>query len=516
MMIKLNIDGKELIAGSGMSILQAAQAAGIEIPSMCSVNEPGHSASCMVCLVKDSTSGRLIPSCSVRVSDGMKIITNDEEVIEARKMALELLLSDHTGDCEAPCHTSCPAHMNIPEMNRLLAVGKISEALSLIRKDIVLPSVLGRICPAPCEGACRRKTIDDPVNICLLKRYAGDHGEWMPSVNELLPGDKKVAVIGAGPAGLAAAFYIRQKGFQSVVFDKNDQPGGALMYAVSDEKLDKGILQKEIEDIKKSGVEFRQHSEIDTQKFRQLCLEYQAVVIATGDFVPELAEWGLNHEENRILAEKKTYRTNTAGVFAIGNVNRSSRLAIRSLAQGKEVAFSVTQYLKGQPVTGEPEKFNSHFGKLVQEEFAEYLKESLNADQHNAAKDKKRGLSAEEIQKEAGRCMHCDCRKLTDCRLRDYSGLYDARQKRFTGEERKPVRKNVQHELLVYEPEKCIKCGICVTLTAKYGEEFGVTYIGRGFDVEIGIPFNEGLDAGLKKTATLIAEACPTGALALK
>ena len=93
---------------------------------------------------------------------------------EARKTALELLLSEHVGDCEAPCQITCPAHMDIPLMNRLLARGKFAEALQVVKKDIALPSVLGRICPAPCEGACRRRSVDEAVSICLLKRFAGD------------------------------------------------------------------------------------------------------------------------------------------------------------------------------------------------------------------------------------------------------------------------------------------------------------------------------------------------------
>jgi NADH dehydrogenase/NADH:ubiquinone oxidoreductase subunit G len=94
--------------------------------------------------------------------------------------------------------------------------------------------------------------------------------------------------------------------------------------------------------------------------------------------------------------------------------------------------------------------------------------------------------------------------------------MYQASQKRFIYQERRPVKKHVQHDTVVYEPEKCIKCGICVRMTAKYGEKLGLTFIGRGFDVRVGIPFNEELDRSLEKTARKVAEACPTGALSLK
>ncbi|HNX80248.1 MAG TPA: hypothetical protein PKJ24_10190, partial [Prolixibacteraceae bacterium] len=178
----------------------------------------------------------------------------------------------------------------------------------------------------------------------------------------------------------------------------------------------------------------------------------------------------------------------------------------------KEVAYSVWQFLNGQKVIGEPRQFNSRFGRLHQTEFAEYLKESLSRSriypEITAA-----GFSPEEAVREAERCLHCDCRAADDCLLRDYSSMYQADQKRFQSSPRRAMTKHFQTNGIVYEPGKCIKCGICVRLTAKYREKFGLTYIGRGFDIRIGIPFNESLDAALADTAALVAERCPTGAL---
>jgi predicted molibdopterin-dependent oxidoreductase YjgC len=185
------------------------------------------------------------------------------------------------------------------------------------------------------------------------------------------------------------------------------------------------------------------------------------------------------------------------------------------LGQGKETAFSIEQLLNGKPVKGEVRLFNSRFGKLMQEEFAEYLKEATG-EKRKQPQQENGCFSQEEVRQEAARCLHCDCRKLYDCRLRDFSDMYQASQKRFIYQERKPVKKFFQHDAVVYEPEKCIKCGICVRMTAKYGEELGLTFIGRGFDVRVGIPFNEELGKSLVKTARKVAEACPTGALALK
>ncbi|NJK87628.1 MAG: NAD(P)-binding protein, partial [Bacteroidales bacterium] len=253
-MVKININGTELTVENELTIYEEARRIGIEIPVMCYNRESGHFASCMVCVVKDAQSGKMIPSCSVRVAEGMSIVTDDNEIHEARRTALELLLSEHTGDCEAPCQIACPAHMNIPLMNRLLAQGKVNEALDVVGKDIAFPSVLGRICSAPCEGACRRKSIDHPVEICLLKRFAGDHGHWKPE--PLTLNGKKVAVIGGGPAGLAAAFYLQMKGIQTIVYDRNTEPGGALMFVLPEEQLEKSVVRREIDRIKETGVKF--------------------------------------------------------------------------------------------------------------------------------------------------------------------------------------------------------------------------------------------------------------------
>src|SRR5659263_188162 len=128
MKIKLTINALEVEVRKGSTILEAAAEAGFEIPTMCNNGEVEHFSSCMVCLVKDIKSGSFMPSCATRVQEGMNILTDDAELTEARKTALELLLSEHVGDCEAPCRIACPAFMDIPLMNRLIAAGKMDEA----------------------------------------------------------------------------------------------------------------------------------------------------------------------------------------------------------------------------------------------------------------------------------------------------------------------------------------------------------------------------------------------------
>lgn len=513
-MVKLKINNVEIEVAPGTSVMKAAQQVGVDIPNMCWHEELEHFTSCMVCMVKDAKNGRLYPSCSVKATDGMEVITDDAEVHESRKTALELLLSEHVGDCEAPCQIACPAHMNIPQMNRLIAAGKLDEAVAVVKKDIALPAVLGRICPAPCEGACHRKTVDEPVSICLLKRIAGDEGNTEPVVAPST--GKKVAVIGAGPAGLAAAYYLQLKGIQIVLFDKNEKAGGQLRTEIDDEKLPKTVLDKEIESILKTGVEFRGGKEINVEVFEGLKTNFDAVVLAIGTLTEGTDNFGLKAGPKGLIVDRNTYQTSELKVFAVGNVLRSSRLAVRSVGQGKEVAFSVLQFLAGQEIKGEPRLFNSRFGKLVSDEFAEYLKESVSDKRIWPKAGANSGFTKEEAMAEAARCLHCDCRAIDNCKLRNYSDEYQANQKHFGGSERSNIKKQLNHGSVVYEVRKCIKCGICVRLTEKYQEKFGFTYIGRGFDVEIGVPFSEELDKGLTITAEKVAKACPTGAISLK
>lgn len=510
-MIKLKINDIILEVPEGSSLLAAAAQLGQQIPTMCHNGELDHFTSCMICMVKDTTSGKLLPACSARVQEGMEIITDDPEILESRKIALELLLSEHAGDCEAPCRVSCPAFMDIPLMNRLIASGQFQQALEVVMKDIALPGVLGRICPAPCEGACKRKPIDEAVSICLLKRFTADQAEGYPEVALSPPTGKKVAIIGAGPAGLSAAYYLQIKGVNATIFDANTIPGGALQYEISDKLLDKKVLAYEAEHIFRTGVTLVPGKKIDKKQFEKLRKEFDAVVIATGNYHPEMDDWGLENNGKQVKVDKGSYMTNLERVFAIGNVNRPVKLAIRSAAQGKEVALAIEQMFEGKQVVGETPTFNSTLGRLMEVEFSEYLKEGSNDSRMEP--DGQSGFNAEKAQKEAARCLHCDCRKAENCNLRDYAHEYGSDKKRFTYTQRKPLKKIIQQGVIVYEPGKCIKCGICVRLTAKHQEEFGFNFIGRGFDVEIGVPFNRDLGSALAKTASMVADACPTGAL---
>jgi len=532
-MPKLIIDNREVEIDNGATILDAANKLGIEIPTMCFLKGYKPSTSCMVCVVKVAGWDNLVPACGTIAEDNMRVGSNSEEVCQARKAALELLLSDHVGDCMGPCQMTCPANMNIPLMIRQIASGKLSEATATVKKDIALPAVLGRICPAPCERACRRAVYDEAVSICLLKRYVADVDLQLP--DPYLPAckplqNKRVAIVGAGPTGLAAAYYLRQQGYGCTIFDEREKPGGMLQYAVPEEELPRNVLDKEISLIEKLGVEFQGRTRVGTTlSTNDLRRDFDALFVAVGKLSPGDASWlGLETDKSGIVINAKTYETSLPGVFAGGDAvwhglparvhgqdgRATGGLAVRAVADGKEAAVSIGQFLSGQTVTGAAKPFNTRIGKLKNGEIETFMSHVSKA-ARVIPSQKNGGFTDTQARQEAARCLHCDCRKAESCKLRQYAQDYEARPSRYKGERRSFIQ-HFQHPDVIYEPGKCINCGLCIQITAEASEELGLTFVGRGFDVQVAVPFDRSMAEALKHAANRCVAACPTGALAFK
>jgi predicted molibdopterin-dependent oxidoreductase YjgC len=170
-MVKIRIDNIIYEAKEGETILEVAEREGVTIPTLCHKNGLPHYSSCMVCMVKDNKSNGYIPSCSALVQTGMDIDVSGADVLSLRKKAVELLLSEHRAECEAPCRIVCPAGLNVPVMNRLLADGKIDAAIKLSSGESGSNESPCLNCPAYCENACRRKKIDVSVSIRNLQLF---------------------------------------------------------------------------------------------------------------------------------------------------------------------------------------------------------------------------------------------------------------------------------------------------------------------------------------------------------
>ncbi|MBT3296598.1 MAG: hypothetical protein HN919_21675 [Verrucomicrobia bacterium] len=346
--ISLSVDGRAVSIAAGCTVLDAARELGIDIPTLCFLKGSAPFTSCMVCMVADDVTGKLLPACSSLAQEGMQIVTTTDHVREARQRALELLLSEHVGDCEGPCRCVCPVKMDIPRLLRAVGRGDWPEARGIV--DQAQPHcVLEQDCKAPCERVCRRNQIDTHVSIRAVVRAVAAMDVEGDAALAVAPFERNVSVIGKLQDGEKAALMNDASTAAPV---KSADPGGAL--------------------------------------------------------------------------------------------------------------------------------------------------------------------SPDEARQEAARCMHCDCRKAHDCALRSCAEAYEASQRHYGTRGRHPFEQIAQHADILYEPGKCIRCGICIRIAEREAEPLGLTFIGRGFDLRIGVPFEQSLADGLRTVARACAEACPTGALCVR
>lgn len=226
------IDGRPVEAREGETILQAATNAGIEIPAMCADPRIKPTGDCGLCTILVAGQDGPVKACMTAVAEGQKIGTETEELNAQRKQTLNCYLSDHNAYCQPPCTAACPAGIDIAGYIDLILQKDYVGSTALIKQMLPLPGVLGRVCPRPCEDPCRRVQIDGhPVAICALKRFAADQAAaaGLPTQPEPKPSSgKRVAVVGAGPAGLSAAYYLALEGHKVTLLEAAAKAGGML------------------------------------------------------------------------------------------------------------------------------------------------------------------------------------------------------------------------------------------------------------------------------------------------
>lgn len=285
--LRININGRELCGHGDQTILDVATANNIYIPTLCFSGDLEIYASCGLCLVEVKGMPRLLRACATKITDGMVIQTENEKIEKARRLALELILSDHDGDCRAPCVMACPANCDAQGYAALVANGDYKGALKLIKEFMPFPSSIGRVCPAPCEEKCRRNLMEGPVSIRYFKRLVGDldMASDDPYVPEVAPETgKKIAVVGSGPAGLTAAFFLRRRGHAVTVFESLPEMGGMLRYGIPEYRLPKKVLDAEIQQILDLGVEAKTNVQLGEDFTIDYLFKsgYDAVYLAIG------------------------------------------------------------------------------------------------------------------------------------------------------------------------------------------------------------------------------------------
>lgn len=423
--IALNIDGKNVKARQGQTILEAARSLGIYIPSLCyypDLKPLPHvmpDEACQLCVVE--ANGNVVLSCVTPVSGRMIVKTQTPKVQELRQKKLLAILARQPTDicfekkeCELrkaidynglkdrpvhiprslpplednpffardsnfcilcnrclrvcdeirglgviepafPCYKACPAGIDIPRYIRLIARGRPSASLAVIREKVPFPAVLGRVCAAPCQEECRRGLdVDKALHIRMLKRFAADNGDdsWKKQAKFLPLTGKSIAVVGAGPAGLTCAYYLAKLGHKVTVFEALPEPGGMMRVGIPEYRLPRDILRSEIQEIEKVGVEIRLNTRVESldSLFKQ---GYQAVFLAIG--AHKEMKLGVEGEDlrgvigcveflRRFNLGEKAKVGNKVGVIGGGNVAiDSARAALRLDAKRVTIFYRRTK-----------------------------------------------------------------------------------------------------------------------------------------------------------------------------
>ena len=393
--MKLIINQQPLECEGDLSLMEACGRLGIDIPALCYREGLDHFTSCMMCVVKDKKTGRTLPSCSARALDGMEIETHSDDIRAFRKSTLELLLSEHLGDCEAPCQRLCGVHNEVPQIIRDIMAGQMETAVAHLRSDMALPSVLERFCNAPCEKGCRRGLVDESVSIRALMRHAAD---WdlkneQPYVPPRAPSSgKSVAIIGAGMTGLSTAYYLALLGHASVVFEREPRVLNRLRVEHGPDLLPDWVVEGELRSLHRLGVQIRTGVRIGSDlslnqpqapshplpigwgegrgegllscagssspakqglasspSLKDLRAQFAAVVVACGTVpVEELEALGVPGSAKGVTADARTFMTKLEGVFSAGNAVKRDLPILKSVQQAKAMAACVSQALNGK------------------------------------------------------------------------------------------------------------------------------------------------------------------------
>jgi NADPH-dependent glutamate synthase beta chain and related oxidoreductases len=403
--MKINIDGKEIEAKEGQSVLDAALEAGIFIPHLCSHPDLEAKGGCRLCSIEIEGTKGPVPACKTMAEPGMQVSVHGEKAEKVRKTAMELILATHPADCTGcpkygkcelqsmyqymgvgaerwrkksrsvanddsnplishlftrcircgrciracqdlrgvkvldyirtdagiragipegkslreagcrfcgacievcptgsimdqvkimkedrsyaenivPCRSACPARIDIPRYVRYIRQGEFDKAAAVTREKVPFPETLGSICNHACEAECKRNELGAPISVCKLKRAAAvnDSGAWKANIRQDAPTGKKAAIIGAGPGGLTAAYYLAKKGHQVTVFEKNEKAGGQCRYGIPAYRLPDEILDREIGTILETGVELKTSVKAGTPE-ELLKQGFDTVLVAVG------------------------------------------------------------------------------------------------------------------------------------------------------------------------------------------------------------------------------------------
>ncbi len=273
-----------------------------------------------------------------------------------------------------PCRAGCPAGIDIPRYVRFIAQQKYDEALTVIREKVPFPAVLGYVCFHPCESVCRRGSVSEPVSICRLKRFAAEHSSMQnDAAVAVAKTGKKVAIVGSGPAGLTAAYYLQMKGHSVTVFEAAAEPGGMLLQSIPRFRVPREVVRREIDRILARGIELRTNTPVGPASGLSLAglqSEYDAVFLAVGAGLSKKIRlegsdhtgvlWGLDFLREVNLGSWPG--TALGRVVVIGGGNVAMDVALTALRLGAtELQVACLESREEMPA------FDSEIGQLLEE-----------------------------------------------------------------------------------------------------------------------------------------------------
>ncbi len=287
--------------------------------------------------------------------EGMSVYTRTPDLEQFRKYRLKELLEDHQADCNAPCHRACPAGVDIQAYLKQVSVGNFKAAYDIILANNPLPAICGRVCPHPCEAACRRSLVDVSVAINPVKRFVADFAEQNTPVYPVpSPTGKKLAIVGGGPSGLTAAYYSVLNGHDVTLFEKQEKAGGMMRYGIPSYRLPEEILDREIQRIEKAGVNIVTGKSLGSHlRLEDLQKDFDAVYLSVGCWEASSMRVdgekaagvrpGIHYLE---LVTKGREKPNTGHIVVVGGGNTAidcARSALRNGAARVTVVYRRTR-----------------------------------------------------------------------------------------------------------------------------------------------------------------------------